>query len=62
MKESFLDNLAGIGEGTREKIKKQFTLKEIKKASPQEIATRLHLSANRADRIWQLIHVAQLGS
>ncbi len=55
MKESFIDNIPGLGEATKERLRQNFTLKELLKAPPQEIAAKIKVSAKRADRIWQLV-------
>jgi excinuclease ABC subunit C len=55
MKQSFIDEIPGIGESMKERIKKNFTLKELLKAPPQEIDAKIRVGAKRADRIWQLV-------
>jgi excinuclease ABC subunit C len=55
MKQSFMDEIPGLGEATKEKLKKHFTLKELLNIAPQEIDAKLRVGAKRADRIWQLI-------
>jgi excinuclease ABC subunit C len=56
MKQSFIDELEGIGTSTKERLKKHFTLKELMNTSPQEIASKIGINAKRADRIWQILH------
>lgn len=57
LKQSALDRIAGLGESLKEKLKKNFTLKELQNASPQQISQKLKVNAKRADRIWQLLQI-----
>ena len=55
LKQSALDEIVGIGDGLKERLKKNFTLKELQNVSPQELELKLKVNAKRADRIWQLL-------
>ena len=55
LKQSALDEIVGIGDGLKERLKKNFTLEELQNVSPQELELKLKVNAKRADRIWQLL-------
>ncbi|MDJ0625275.1 MAG: excinuclease ABC subunit UvrC [Candidatus Caenarcaniphilales bacterium] len=55
MKQSLIDAIPGVGRITKEKIKKVFTVKQLFKAAPQELDSKLGIGSKRADRLWQAI-------
>ncbi|MDX1918453.1 MAG: excinuclease ABC subunit UvrC [Candidatus Caenarcaniphilales bacterium] len=61
-KESFLDGIPYIGARTKERLMKNFTLKELMAASPQAINQKLKIGSKRADRLWQALHKAKAES
>lgn len=54
-KRSFVDDIGGIGQVIKDRIMKNFTLKELLEAPPQALNAKLGIGAKRADRLWQEI-------
>ena len=54
-KRSFVDDLKGVGQIIKDRIMKNFTLKELMEAPPQVLNDKLGIGSKRADRLWQEI-------